>query len=147
MAHEISHGVARHATERISTTYGLDLGAGLLLGQNSSAIKQIAAQIAAGGLIARFSRNDEREADHLGVQYMYQAGYDPQGMATMFQKLLNERKRRPSAVEQFFSTHPLAEDRIREVRAEIATLPAKRGLITNDGRLSSIRQRVARYNG
>jgi predicted Zn-dependent protease len=119
MAHEISHGVARHATERISRIYGLDLGAGLLLGQNPSLIEQIAAQIAAGGAVARFSRNAEREADPLGVEYIYEAGYNPEGMASMFEKLLRERSRRPGRVEQSFSTHPLAEDRIAAVRAQV----------------------------
>ena len=147
MAHEISHGVSRHATERISKVYGLDVGAGLLLGQNPSLIKQIAAQIAAGGVVAKFSRSDEQEADRLGVRYMYDAGYDPEGMATMFEELLATRKSRPSSVAQFFSTHPLAEDRIRDVRAAARQLPRRSGLISQDTRLNGIRQRVSRYNG
>src|SRR6185503_13387117 len=61
MAHEISHGVARHGTERITKAYGLNLGLGQLLGQNPSLVKQLAAQIAAGGAVAKFSRDDERE--------------------------------------------------------------------------------------
>ncbi len=52
MAHEIGHGVSRHATERVSKVYGVNLGAGLLLGENASTLKKIAAQIAAGGLVA-----------------------------------------------------------------------------------------------
>lgn len=145
MAHEIAHGIARHGTERISKTYGLNLGAGLLLGQNPSMIQQIAAQIAAGGAIARFSRADEREADRLGVRYMYEAGYNPEGMATMFEELMRQRQRKPTSVERFFSTHPLAEDRIAAVRQEARTLPRKSGLIANDGRLSAIKQRLSRY--
>jgi predicted Zn-dependent protease len=147
MAHEIAHGVARHGTERISKTYGLNIGAGLLLGQNPSLIKQIAAQIAAGGLVARFSRTDEREADRLGVQYMYQAGYNPEGMATMFEELLSERRRRPSSVEQFFSTHPLAEDRIVSVRQQARSLPRKSGLVTSDAGLNRVQQRVKGHGG
>ena len=147
MAHEISHGVSRHATERISKVYGLNLGAGLVLGDNPSTLKKIAAQLAAGGLVAKFSRSDEREADHLGIRYMYDAGYDPRGMAGMFGKLLETRKRRPGSVEQFFSTHPLAEDRIASARAEANALPRKSGLIANDGRLATIQQRVMRYQG
>jgi predicted Zn-dependent protease len=146
LAHEIGHGVSRHSTERISKVHGLNLGAGLLLGQNPSTLQRIAAQIAAGGVVAKFSRSDEREADRLGVQYMYGAGYDPRGMANMFEKLLRERKRRPGAVEQFFATHPLAEDRIASVRQHASSLPRKR-FIGNDGRLGTIQQRVARYQG
>jgi beta-barrel assembly-enhancing protease len=144
MAHEISHGVARHGTERISKVYGLQIGAGLLLGQNPSAVKQIATEIAAGGLVAKFSRDDEREADRLGVRYMHGAGYDPQGMATMFEELLSERSRRPSSVERFFSTHPLSEERIQNVRAEAGKL-SRTGLIVTDGQLASVQQRVSRY--
>ncbi|HKQ57700.1 MAG TPA: M48 family metallopeptidase [Candidatus Eisenbacteria bacterium] len=147
MAHEIGHGVSRHATERISKVYGLNLGAGLLLGDHPSTLKKIAAQLAAGGLVARFSRADENEADRLGIRYMYDAGYDPRGMAGMFGKLLDARKRRPSSVEQFFSTHPLAEDRIASARAQANALPRKSGLIANDGRLATIKQRVSRYQG
>lgn len=144
MAHEIAHGVARHGTERISQAYGLQIGAGLLLGQNPSAVKQIATQIAAGGLVAKFSRDDEREADRLGVRYMHGAGYDPQGMATMFEELLAQRTRQPSSVERFFSTHPLSEERIQNVRTEAAQL-RRTGLVMNDGRLASVQQRVSRY--
>jgi len=147
MAHEIAHGVSRHATERISKVYGINLAAGLLLGQNQSQLKQIAAQLAAGGLVAKFSRDDEREADRLGVQYMYRAGYDPAGMASMFEKLMSERKRRPGGVEQFFSSHPLTEDRIVSVRQQARDLPHRAGLIVNDGQLNGIRQRVSRYSG
>jgi predicted Zn-dependent protease len=147
MAHEIAHGVSRHATERISKVYGLNLGAGLLLGEQPSQLKQIAAQLAGGGLVAKFSRDDEREADRLGVQFMYRAGYNPTGMASMFEKLMSERKRRPSGVEQFFSTHPLTEERIATVRQQARGLPNRSGLIVNDGRLNGIRQRVSRYSG
>ena len=148
MAHEIGHGVARHATEQMSRMYGIDLGAGLVLGRNASAVEQIAAQIAETGVAAKFSRADEREADKLGVEYMYRAGYDPRGMSRIFQKLLNERKRRPSSVEQFFSTHPLEEDRITQVSRQISNLPQRRStMLADDGRLSAIQQRVRRYNG
>jgi predicted Zn-dependent protease len=68
-------------------------------------------------------------------------------MARMFQTLLQQRKSRPSAVSQFFATHPLAEDRITDVRAQIRTLPRRSNLVANDGRLGTIKQRVSRYNG
>lgn len=146
MAHEIAHGVSRHATERISKTYGLSFGAGTLLGRNPGAISQIATQLAAGGAIAKVSRSDEREADRLGVRYMHGAGYNPNGMATMFQKLLAERKARPGRVAQFFSTHPLTEDRITNVRQEASNLPRRSSLITNEAGFTKARQSVSRYN-
>jgi predicted Zn-dependent protease len=116
MAHEISHVTARHSTEQISRQYGLSVLAGVALGQNPGALAQIAAQILAGGALARFSREAEREADELGIQAMARAGYNPIGMATMFEELMEHRQSRPSGVEQFFSTHPLTEERVRDAR-------------------------------
>lgn len=116
MAHEISHILARHSTEQLSRQYGLSVIAGAVLGQNPGQLSQIAAQIVAGGALARFSREAEREADNIGIQAMAAAGYNPTGMAAMFEELLEHRRGQPSRVEQFFSTHPLTEDRIREAR-------------------------------
>ncbi len=141
IAHEISHGVERHGTERLTKAYGLNVGAALLLGQDPGVASQIAAQIVGGGAIAKFSRDDEREADRLGVRYMARAGYNPEGMATMFQKLIADRQRSPGSAEQFFSTHPLTEDRIADVRREARKYP-QRGLTTNDGQYASIRNRA-----
>src|SRR6185436_1530727 len=100
MAHEINHVVARHSTEQISRQYGLSILASLVLGQNPGVLSQIAAQIVAGGALARFSREAEREADELGIRAMYAAGYDPRGMASMFRQLLAHQQRSPSRVEQ-----------------------------------------------
>lgn len=145
IAHEVAHGVERHGTERMTQAYGLNVAAALLLGQDPGLGSQIAAQIAGGGAVAKFSRDAEREADLLGVRYMANAGYNPIGMATMFEELIADRQRRPGAVEQFFSTHPLTEDRIETVRREARKYPT-RGLTTNDGQYASIRARAERYN-
>ncbi len=144
MAHEISHGVARHGTERLTKTYGLNIVAGILLGQDPAVYQQILAQILGTGAIAKFSRDDEREADDLGIRFMYGAGYNPNGMVSMFETLLAERKRRPSSIEQFFSTHPLGEERLENVRERIRRLPSKQGLITNESGFATLQQRVAR---
>ena len=133
IAHEVHHGVSRHGTERLSKQYGLSAAAGLVLGRDPGLAQQIAAQIVAGGAIARFSRADESESDQYGVRYMARAGYNPEGMATMFEKLLAQRRSRPSSVEQFFSTHPLAEDRIRNVRSEIRRQGLSGGATTDAG--------------
>lgn len=142
MAHEIVHGVSRHGTERLTKSYGLSALAGVVLGDNPAVYQQLLAQVAAGGAVAKFSRNDEREADRLGVRYMYEAGYNPEGMASMFEKLFSQRKRQPSSVEQFFSTHPVTSSRIRDVRRQAAALPNKRGLITRDSQFQTIQRRL-----
>ena len=142
MAHEISHGVSRHATEQLSKAYGANILVGLALGGNPPIYQQLLAQIIAGGTFAKFSRDAENEADHLGVLYMYNAGYDPHGMVTMFQELISRRQSRPGSVETFFSSHPLTEDRIEGVRAQIQQLPPKQNLILRDGEFESMQRRV-----
>jgi predicted Zn-dependent protease len=141
MAHEISHVVARHSTEQISRQYGISILAGLVLGQNPNVLAELAAQIVAGGALARFSRSAEQEADRLGLGFMNNAGYNPRGMVTMFQELLEHQRRQPSAVERFFSTHPLTQDRIRDVENQITKLP-QRATSTDDPGFQQLRGRV-----
>lgn len=145
MAHEISHGVARHGTEQLSKAYGVNFAASVLLGSNPAWYTQLLAQIAATGTFAKFSRNAEDEADALGVIYMYNAGYDPRGIVTMFQELIERRQRRPGSVESFFSSHPLTEDRIANVRARIQQLPPRQGLTLQDAEYQDLQRRVSRY--
>lgn len=144
MAHEAAHGVARHGTEQLSKAYGVNILAGVVLGGNPPVYQQILAEIVAGGTFAKFSRDAEREADHLGVISMYNAGYDPHGMVTMFQELIERRERQPSSVESFFSSHPLTEERIENVRAQIQQLPVRQGVMV-DAEFQSIQRRVSQH--
>jgi beta-barrel assembly-enhancing protease len=141
MAHEINHVVARHSTEQLSRQYGLSILAGVALGQNPGQLAQIAAQLVAGGAMARFSREAEREADELGIQAMAAAGYNPIGMATMFEELMEHRQGSPSRVEQFFSTHPLTEERVRDSRNRAQRI-GDRGTLDEPG-FQEIKRRVA----
>ena len=131
LAHEIGHGSARHGTQLMTRAYGYNAIAGLLLGRNPSQGKQIAAQLLGTGILTNYSRSAETEADRLGVRYTYAAGYDPEGMVGFYGEMLDMRKRRPSKVEQFFSSHPLTETRIQNIRAEASRLP-RRSSLTND---------------
>jgi predicted Zn-dependent protease len=140
MAHEISHVLARHSTEQLSRQYGLSVIAGAVLGQNPGQLSQIAAQIVAGGALARFSREAEREADEIGIQAMAAAGYNPMGMATMFELLLEHQQSQPSRVEQFFSTHPLTQERLQDARNRAARI-GNRG-ITDEPQFQEIKRRV-----
>src|SRR5690606_14174360 len=115
LAHETSHGIARPGTERLTAQYGISIGAGLVPGQDPRHAEQAPAQILATGAIARCSRGAEREADDLGVRYMAGAGWDPEGMARMFQRLMAEGG--GGGGIPFFSTHPTTEERIANVRA------------------------------
>lgn len=142
MGHEVAHGVARHGTEQLTRVYGLNLLAGVLLGQDPKTYERILAQILATGTVARFSRSAEMEADALGVRFLYDANYNPEGMAGIFEELLSRNKQRQDSVSRFFATHPLTEDRIRDTRARIADLPPKSGLITDEPGFRTARSRV-----
>lgn len=145
VAHELGHGVARHGTEMLTKQYGFSIVAGLVLGNNPAIYQQILAQIVGGGVFAKYSRDAEREADRLGVQEMYDAGYDPTGMVTMFQELLAAQKSSPGALQKFFSSHPLTQDRIANARAQISQLPPKQNLILQDSRFADFKARLAAY--
>ncbi|HSN68825.1 MAG TPA: M48 family metalloprotease, partial [Thermoanaerobaculia bacterium] len=116
----------------------------LLLGQNPAAYQQILAQIVGGGAMARFGREAERESDVLGTRYMVAAGYNPTGMVTMFEELLRRRERQPGAVDKFFSTHPLTEDRIAAVQREIQKIGSTANLRTNTQEYQTFRSRYGR---
>jgi predicted Zn-dependent protease len=140
LAHEMSHVTARHSTEQLSRQYGISVLAGIALGQNPNALAELGAQILAGGALARFSREAEREADELGIQAMAAAGYNPIGMATMFEELLQNRQQSPGRVEQFFSTHPLTEERLRDARNRAERL-GNRGTLDEPG-FQEVKRRV-----
>lgn len=144
MAHEISHGVKRHSTQQLSNQYGLSLLASLVLGQNPATYQAILAQVIGAGTLARFSREAEEESDELGLKLMVGAGYHPEGMVTMFQKLLAERRSRPSGVEQFFATHPLTEDRISNVQREIRGMSLPANLVRDEAEFIALKSRSTR---
>lgn len=128
MAHEIGHGASRHGTQLMTRAYGYNAIAGLLLGRNAGQTQQLLAQLVGTGILTDYSRDAENEADRLGVAYMYQAGYDPRGASSFMKDLLALRRSRPNKVTQFFSSHPLTEDRVRNIDAAIAKLPRKASL-------------------
>lgn len=119
VAHEIGHGVARHGTQRLTRQYGLAVLAGAVLGEEPGLIKQIVAQVVTAGAIARFSRAQEFEADEMGVRFMADAGYDPNGMVRLLERFLELQQREPGAMATFFATHPSPEERIENVKGHI----------------------------
>jgi len=141
MAHEISHVVARHAIKQVQQQQEISIIGGILLGQNPSALAQIAAQVLAGGAMARFSRADEKQADDMGLDFMTRAGYDPHGMLEMFQKLLSMEQRGSSAVAQFFQDHPGTQDRINDISGRINKMGRTSGIV-DDPDYQAIRRRI-----
>jgi predicted Zn-dependent protease len=128
LGHEIGHVVRRHTVKQMEKEQGANVGitlACVLTGVCNSQVAGAAIQLGGGALFARFSRQDESEADQEGFNNVVHAGISPEGMVSMFRKLLEERKTRPAGVEAWFITHPLEEDRITAVQARINQLPPR----------------------
>ncbi len=119
IAHEIGHGVARHGTQRMTQQYGLAIIAGAVLGEDPGVISEIVAQIVAGGAISQFSQAQEFEADELGVRYLHDAAYDPEGMIALLERFFELQETDPGRMQQFFATHPSIEERLERVREQI----------------------------
>src|SRR6185369_8839228 len=94
---------------------GLDTVASLALGKNPSQLAQITSGLVGKGALLAYTRSEENEADALGVKYSSAAGYDPNGLATFFQKLAQGEGKQP-AFMNFLSTHPATQDRIEHVQ-------------------------------
>jgi len=118
LGHEIGHVLLRHSAERIEKAEKTNLGVSVVCGLTnicSSTAAQVAINVGGAALFARFSRRDELQADSAAVGILIRAGYDPQGIASMFAKLLETREQRPDLVAGWFASHPLEEDRIAAV--------------------------------
>ena len=139
IAHEVAHGIKRHGTQRLSKANEANLIAGAVLGSNPGAVETIAAQIAAQGTFASFSRADEREADVVGVQLMAKAGYDPEGLADLLERLAAEEGGGGVAL---FRSHPLSSDRMQTVRS-LARRYDGQNLRMNDSQFAAVRRRAA----
>ena len=147
MGHEIGHVVKRHSVKQMEQMQGANMGAAVLCTLTNVCNSQIA-QVginAAGGLVfAKFSRDDEREADDVGIENVVRAGISPNGIPELLQLLLNTRQSNPSAVEGWFADHPTEEDRITDTRGRIAQIdPAiLRSLTTDTQGFQNFKRRV-----
>ena len=122
LGHEIAHVNARHTAARMSRAImaqALLAGASLYLESQQEDYAAVAAglgAVATGALLASYSRANEREADELGMQYMTDAGMNPQGMVGLMDVLQGVNSRKPSAIERMFSTHPMSQERYDTAR-------------------------------
>jgi predicted Zn-dependent protease len=147
LGHEIGHVVRRHSIKQMQQQQGANIGVTLacvLTSVCNNQAGQAAIQVGGTALFAKFSRGDEAEADEEGVKNTVRAGISPNGMPEMFQILIDERQSNPSAVEGWFATHPLEEDRIAATRALIAQYdPAiLRSLATDSRNFQSFKARL-----
>ena len=147
MAHEIAHVAARHMTRQATKFQMAKLAAaplGSIVGGGWTGYA--AAQAANLGIpmtFLSFGRQDEAEADYLGVQYAYAAGYDPSGVISIFEKLESLERKQPGAVSKVFSSHPQDADRIGKTEREIQEiLPAKADYVVTTSEYRDIRKRL-----
>jgi predicted Zn-dependent protease len=147
MAHEISHVTARHGTKNATKGELMQLATIplILLGPGGWAGYGIyqGLNLAIPVTYLKFSRDAEREADFLGLQYMYKAGYDPNSYVTFFERIQADEKRRPGTIPKVFSTHPPTPERIENTQKEIARiLPAKQEYIVTTSEFDTVKARL-----
>ncbi|HYM13505.1 MAG TPA: M48 family metallopeptidase [Bryobacterales bacterium] len=125
MAHEIAHVAARHGTRQATRGEIVNIGTLPLIfmggGWTTYGIYQAASLAIPLGFL-KFSRGFEREADHLGLEYLYKTGYDPNEFVAFFEKLEKMEKTKPGTLAKAFSTHPMTEDRVVAAQKEIQTI-------------------------
>jgi predicted Zn-dependent protease len=141
MAHEIGHVVGRHGAKHLSQQYGITILVKMATGDDPTLAEKIVGTLLAvggQGLMLDYSRKDEAEADSLGVRNLYDAGFDPRGLATFFERLLAQESRRDSRLERLLSTHPPTRERAARTRAQIAALPPRTDLATDSARFRQI---------
>jgi hypothetical protein len=144
MAHEIGHVAARHAMENQGKGTLLQYGmlAGMIFGGGiASTVLQNTAGITQALAFFKFSRGAEEEADRLGVQYLYAAGYDPTAMSTMFEKLASQNKKKPGTLSKLFASHPQSIDRRDTSLQLVARFPEKEEYVISTSEF----QRVKSY--
>jgi predicted Zn-dependent protease len=147
MAHEISHVTARHGTKNATKGELMQLAsipamifipyslAGYAMYQGLN--------LAIPLTFLKFSRDAEREADFLGLQYMYKAGYDPNSYVTFFERIQADEKRHAGTIPKVFSTHPPTPDRIEAAQKEIARiLPARQEYIVTTSEFDTVKARL-----
>jgi len=147
MAHETAHVCAHHAVREQTRMNYAQLGTIPLIfigGWTGYGIYE-AASLAVPMTFLKFSREFESQADYLGVQYMYRAGYDPQAFIAFFEKVQALEKRKPGMVAKAFSDHPQTPDRILHSQEEIARiLPPRDEYTVTTSEFDDIKARLAR---
>jgi predicted Zn-dependent protease len=127
LGHELGHVNARHTAEQMSKgklANVLVSGVSIFAGTQSAALGQIASQVGmvgAGALLASYSRDNEREADALGLEYMAKTGYNPEGFVGLMDMLRSLSKHKPSAIELMFATHPMSDERYQNAVKTVET--------------------------
>ncbi len=145
LAHELGHAAARHATRQATREQVINLSAiplSVFGGIAGLAVRQLAG-ITAPMAFFHFSRAFESEADQLGIQYLWKAGYDPNASVDMFERVESTERKRPGAVSKLFRTHPQTAERIEKTQKDIEQLLPQRSEYTvNTSEYEDVRSRL-----
>src|SRR5260370_1535781 len=145
MAHEIAHVAARHGTGQATRGEIANWATIPLIfmgGWTGYGIRQAASILVPVGFL-KFSRGFESEADMLGLEYMYKAGYDPTSFVDFFEKIETLEKRKPGTIVKVFSTHPLTDDRVKDSQMRIEKyLKAKPEYVLNTSEFNEVKGRL-----
>ncbi len=132
VAHEIGHVDLRHSAEQMGQVGAANTGltlAYILLGRQPGDAEAVAVNIAGGAIFAKFSRDDEREADSMAVVYTTRANIDPEGLKREFETLESLQQQEPSKVELWFSSHPSTSERLQNLDRYIDEVPGARAAV------------------
>jgi predicted Zn-dependent protease len=149
IGHEIGHVVRRHAVDQMKKQTGAQIGVSLactLTHLCDSRASQVVINAAGSALFAKYTRQDEAEADSEAVVNAVAAGYDPRGVPELFRILLRERERAPSKLDAFFASHPLEEDRITATENQIRQVDPSRleRLVVDDSSFHTFKAALGR---
>lgn len=126
MAHEMGHVAAQHHGEALTRQYGYDLIMGVILGQKPGQTAQIVSGLLGQTVESRYSREQEREADALGMEFLFRAGYPPDAMISFMNKMLaEEQKRGGNQWLPIFASHPPTEERLQLLQGMLEKYPAE----------------------
>ena len=148
LGHEIGHVVMRHTVKQMGQMNAANIGVGLacvLTSVCNSQAAQVGINAAGSAVFAKFSRDDEKQADDVGFDNVVRAHVSPKGMVEMFQILLDMRTSSPGLVDGWFADHPTEESRIADIQSKINGLnPAVLNSLTEDSQaFHNFKTRVA----
>jgi beta-barrel assembly-enhancing protease len=146
MAHEIAHVAARHwaATMTKATLLQYATIPLIFVPMSYPVYMGVSSALNYGVPLTflKFSRSDEAEADYLGLQYMYKAGYDPNAYSAFFGKVIDEERRQPGSVDKIFADHPPTPDRIIQAEEEIKKLPPRDQYLLSTSEFDDVKSRL-----
>lgn len=146
MAHEVAHVAARHGMRQITRSNLANIASLplIVLGGGIGYAARSAAGIGLPMTMLKFSRGFEEEADYLGLQYMFKAGYDPTSFLSFFEKIQAMEKQKPGTLSKIFASHPPIESRVAKIQKQAETkLPNRAQYVVSTSEFDDVKSRAA----